>query len=79
MADGKRAGVSCDQLPNGRYRLRWRETEREDGIERRVQRSFVVSTEAEATLARARILRAMERGERINEQSACVHRAPPLT
>jgi integrase len=57
-------GVSSDQLPSGRWRVRWRETVQEpDGKVRRVQRSLVVEDQATAIAVQAKVLRALESGE----------------
>lgn len=56
-------GVSYDQLPNGRWRIRWRETVEEDGQRRRVQRSKVVETQASAIEVQRNVLQCIERGQ----------------
>lgn len=66
---GNGPGVSVERRPDGTWRVRWREWTEIQGVRSRVQRSRVVSTEADAIDVRAKILRALERGE-IWEESA---------
>lgn len=57
------SGVSTQRMPNGTWRIRWRETVRDpDGTTRRVQRSLVVADQATAQEVAARVLRAVESG-----------------
>lgn len=68
MAGGP--GVSVQALGDGRWRVRWRETLREDGATRRVQRERVVRDEATAIDLRAQVLRAVETGRVYEEPDA---------
>lgn len=66
MANGP--GVSIAELPDGRWRVRWRETVVEDGTTRRPQRERVVRDEATAIQLRARVLRDLEEGRIFEEE-----------
>jgi integrase len=62
MANGP--GVSVQKLGPGRWRVRWREpVQMPDGTITRKERSKVVTSQATAVDLRAKVLRAMERGE----------------
>lgn len=61
MANGP--GVSIDQLPNGKWRVRWNEYVLQDGKRVRKQPERHVQDEATAIALQAKVLRAMELGE----------------
>lgn len=61
---GRGPGVSIAELPDGRWRIRWRESVTDaSAVNKRVQRERVVRDQATAIVLQGKILRALETGE----------------